>query len=164
MKPEEWQRELAEGELARLVREHPMPTPALEWRGFRTTAGRANFRQWRIELGARVLTTPEALLETLRHEYAHLLAVRRAGFAGRGHGAAWRAAMTELGIAPKRTHSLPVERNAARQRVVYRCRRCAAEIARARRLPKGRRFIHANCGGAIRLERVETISPPAIHH
>ncbi len=156
---------MARGELARLLAAHPLRRePALYWKAWRVTAGRAEFGGaefarpdgggWRIGLSSRVLDDEEKTLRTLRHEYAHLLAVERHGRAGAGHGTPWRAAMRELGEAPERTHDYPVERNASRVRAVYRCRRCGAEIARGRRLPRGRRYAHVPCGGLLQFVRI----------
>lgn len=148
---------LAQGELDRLCAEFPMGyRPALEWRSFRTTAGMAYYRRRAIGLGASVLTTPERLKDTLIHEYAHLLAFARYGNAGRGHGAGWQQAMTDLGAAPRVRHTYEVARNASRQRVFYRCVRCGASIERRRRLPRGRKYVHAQCGGGLKLDRVES--------
>lgn len=145
----------AERELDRLCASHPLGyRPALEWRPFRTTAGMAYFRRRAIGLGAAVLTTPERLTDTLVHEYAHLLAFARHGARGVGHGPAWRQAMTELGAEPCVHHTYAVARNAPRQRVVYRCVRCGAAIERRRRLPKGTTYVHAGCGGGLKLTQV----------
>lgn len=155
MKPAPELSALAEGELDRLCATFPLGyRPALEWRPFRTTAGMAYFRRRAIGLGAAVLTTPERLVDTLVHEYAHLLAFARHGAGGLGHGPAWRQAMADLGAEPRVHHAYEVARNAPRQRVVYRCVRCGAAIERRRRLPKGRTYVHARCGGGLRLEGV----------
>ncbi len=148
--------ELAERELDRLCAAFPLGyRPAIEWRPFRTTAGMAYFRRKAIGLGAKLLTTPERLADTLVHEYAHLLAFTRHGGRGTGHGPLWRQAMVELGAAPHVRHTYEVARNATRQSVLYRCVRCGASIERRRRLPRNRVYVHAACGGGLRLERVE---------
>lgn len=146
---------LAERELDRLCAAFPLGyRPALEWRPFRTTAGMAYFRRRAIGLGAAVLTTPERLVDTLVHEYAHLLAFARHGARGVGHGAPWRRAMADLGSEPRVRHTYEVARNASRQSVVYRCVRCGTAIERRRRLPKNRVYVHAQCGGGLRLEGI----------
>jgi SprT protein len=145
----------AERELDRLCAAFPLGyRPALEWRPFRTTAGMAYYRRRAIGLGAAVLTTPERLRDTLVHEYAHLLAFARHGARGVGHGPAWRRAMHDLGAEPRVRHAYEAVRNVPRQRVLYRCLRCGAAIERRRRLPKGRTYVHARCGGGLRLEEV----------
>lgn len=147
---------LAERELDRLVAAFPLGyRPRLEWRAFRTTAGMAYFRRGAIGLGAAVLTTPERLVATLVHEYAHLLAFARYGARGTGHGPAWGRAMADLGAEPTVRHAYEVARNAPRQRVTYRCLRCGTTIERRRRLPRNRVFVHARCGGGLRLEGVQ---------
>lgn len=147
---------LANTELDLLCAAFPLGyRPAIEWRSFRTTAGMAYFRRRAIGLGAAVLTTPEKLRDTLVHEYAHLLAFKRAGQAGRGHSGPWRQAMIDLGAEPRVRHTYEVERNAPRQRVIYRCVRCGTAIERRRRLPRSRVYLHASCGGGLKLEAIQ---------
>jgi SprT protein len=129
--------------------------PTIEWRPYRTTAGMAYFRRRAIGLGAAVVTTPERLVDTIVHEYAHLLAFARKGPGGRGHGAAWIQAMVDLGAEPRVRHTYEVARNSARQIVTYRCVRCGTPISRKRRLPRGAKYVHARCGGGLKLESVE---------
>ena len=87
MKPSAELALLAERELDRLCAAFPLGyRPALEWRPYRTTAGMAYYRRRAIGLGAAVLTTPERLVDTLIHEYAHLLAFMRHGPRGADHG------------------------------------------------------------------------------
>ncbi|RYG23313.1 M48 family peptidase [bacterium] len=155
MKPSAELAELAQRELDRLCAAFPLGyRPSLEWRSFRTTAGMAYYRRRAIGLGASVLTTPERLRDTLVHEYAHLLAFRRYGQAGRGHSGPWRQAMLDLGAEPRVRHTYEVARNAHRQRVTYRCVRCGTSIERRRRLPKSNIYVHANCGGGLKLEAI----------
>ena len=145
-------------ELDRLLRVHPLRRrPALIWKPWPSTAGRADFLRWEILLSSRVLDTPERVLATLVHEYAHLLAFSRDPRNGRGHGEVWRAAMRELGAEPRVRHDYPVVRRVSRTRAIYRCAGCGTEIVRARRLARGRRWVHAACGGGLRLERVERL-------
>jgi len=150
---------VASARLAELCRDFPLGyTPELVWRGYRVTAGLAYYRKGVIGLSTRVLKEEQAVLDTLTHEYAHLLAVARHGNRAAGHGPAWRQAMADLGQEAKVRHNYEVERNVARQSVVYTCKRCGAHIKRARRLPKRRRYMHAGCGGEIRLLKVERIT------
>lgn len=121
----------------------------------------AYFRRRAIGLGAAVLTTPERLVDTLVHEYAHLLAFARHGRAGTGHGPAWRQAMADLGAEPTVRHAYEVARNGSRQRIVYRCVRCGAAIERRRRLPKGQTYVHARCGGGLRLQEIRSLGHEA---
>lgn len=129
--------------------------PTIVWKGYRVTAGMAYYRTGIIGLSKRVLTTPEAVRETLLHEYAHLLAVHRHGRAAANHGPAWQQAMRDLGLEPKVRHTYEVERNSARQKVTYVCTRCGKPIVRTRRLPGKRRYVHVDCGGGLRLHSVE---------
>lgn len=155
MKPSPELAAYAERELDRLCAAFPLGyRPTIEWRPFRTTAGMAYYRRRAIGLGAAVLTTPERMVDTLVHEYAHLLAAARFGAQGLGHGPAWRQAMMDLGALPTVRHTYEVARNVSRQRVIYRCVRCGASIERRRRLPKGQTYVHARCGGGLREEEV----------
>ena len=155
MKPDPEIALLAERELDRLCATFPLGyRPAIEWRPFRTTAGMAYYKRRAIGLGAAVLTTRERLVDTLVHEYAHLLAFVRQGPGGVGHGASWQRAMCDLGAEPRVRHTYEVARNAARQRVVYRCVRCGTAIERRRRFPRNRVYVHAACGGGLWFECV----------
>ena len=132
--------------------------PKVVWRAYRVTAGLAYYRKGVIGLSSRVLKEESQVLDTLIHEYAHLLAVVRHGNRAAGHGPEWQRAMLDLGQEPKVRHCYEVERNVARQRVTYQCLKCGKPIIRARRLPKRRRYIHANCGGDIKLAKIEKIT------
>lgn len=145
--------------MAELVCRFPLSvTPRICWRRYRVTAGMAYYREGLIGLSALVLKDAEAVKETLGHEYAHLMAFERAGQRGAGHGAAWKQAMRELGLEPKVRHCYEVERNARHQQVDYQCVRCGVTIPRKRRLPRRRKYVHAHCGGELRLLRV-SIAP-----
>jgi SprT protein len=132
--------------------------PELVWRGYRVTAGLAYYRKGVIGLSYRVLKDESHVLDTLVHEYAHLLAVARHGPRAAGHGDPWKQAMQDLGQEAKVRHNYPVERNTPRQKVTYVCLRCGKPLVRARRLPRRKRYIHANCGGDLRLASVEKIT------
>jgi SprT protein len=145
--------------LGQLCEQFPLGyEPEIVWRGYRVTAGLAYYRKGVIGLSTRVLKDEKAVLDTLVHEYAHLLAVVRHGNRAAGHGPAWQRAMKDLGQEPKVRHSYEVERNVSRQSVTYVCVRCGLPIVRARRLPKRRKYVHANCGGALRLAKIERIT------
>lgn len=149
--------QFAESLLDELMKQFPLKRrPTLEWRALRVTAGVAHYRDNRIGLSRNLLVNAERLKSTLVHEYAHLLAVERHGRPAANHGEAWKRAMVDLGAKPERTHCYEVERNETRQRVIYQCARCGKQILRARRLPKRRKYVHASCGGGLRLISVET--------
>ncbi len=142
----------AEALLSELCEKYPLGyRPQLLWKGFRVTAGMAYYTRGEIALSRIVLDTPEKMYTTLIHEYAHLLAFAREGRAGAGHGPAWKAAMRQLGAEPVVRHSYTVRRNAKRQTLLYRCVRCGDTFSRHRRLPKTRKYVHADCGGGLRL-------------
>ena len=150
--------EYAQSLLLHLCEQFPMGyTPSLTWKNLRVTAGLALYQKQAIVLSRLVLTDRERLRVTLTHEYAHLLAFQRHGRKGAGHGKHWRQAMVDLGLEPAVQHTYPVQRNAKRQSVVYRCLKCGSKLQRARRLPGRKRYVHARCGGALKLEAVERI-------
>jgi predicted SprT family Zn-dependent metalloprotease len=148
-------KDVAEKHLEELYSRFPLKSwPQLEWRAYRVSAGMAYYREGVIGLSSVVLRDPDAVRETLGHEYAHLLAFSRAGTRGAGHGAAWRTAMRDIGLEPKVRHNYEVERNVRRQQVDYLCVRCGATIARKRRLPGRRKYVHSQCGGDLKLLRI----------
>ena len=148
----------AEQTLKECWRRFPLKAPVkLEWRNYRVTAGMAHYRLNLITLSPAVLTTVEAVHDTVIHEFAHLLAFMRYGIPGKGHGRPWQQAMLDLGAQPQVRHSYAVQRNTRRQQVEYRCLRCGVTFLRARRLPTRRVYVHANCGGDLRLIRVQRV-------
>lgn len=123
----------------------------------RVSAGMTYYRTNTIGLSSRILDTEDRVRDTLVHEFAHLVAFERHGQFGAGHGRPWKEAMLELGADPKVRHGYEVQRNDPRQRVVYRCSRCGIEIARKRRLPRRRKYVHVDCGGGLSLVRIESV-------
>jgi predicted SprT family Zn-dependent metalloprotease len=66
--------------------------------------------------------------------------------------------MTDLGLPPKVRHNYAVQRNEARQQVHYKCLNCGAIIVRKKRLPSRRRYLHASCGGDLKLVKVARVT------
>lgn len=152
-------RTVAEDILTDLFGRFPMSyRPRIAWKAMRVSAGMAYYRTGVIGLSSRILDTEEKLRSTLIHEYAHLLAVDRHGKKAANHGLYWQHTMHELGAEPIVRHKYDVERNQPKQKVTYRCTKCGKLIERARRLPKRRRYIHATCGGGLKLHTVEKIT------
>jgi SprT protein len=144
--------QIAEETFADLLLMHPLKRPTrVEWRPYRVSAGMAYYKLGIIGLSRYVLTTEAAVVDTLIHEYAHLLAYERAGRRGANHGPDWQAAMTELGRPPKVRHNYAVNRNTKRQEVGYQCLRCGETFIRSRRLPRRKKYVHVSCGGDLRL-------------
>lgn len=153
---EQQQSALVEEILLRASMRFPLGRPfTWGWGRFRTTAGTADFVKFHISLNKKLLCTEERLRLTTLHEYAHLLAVARVGTKGRGHGPAWRQAMQDLGLPVRVRHDYEVQRNETRSLVVYACQKCHFRFQRRRALPRKGKYIHAGCGGALKLvERV----------
>lgn len=148
--------------LQEAVRRYPMGyIPTIRWKRLRVSAGLAYYRRGEIGLSSLILDTPEKVRDTLLHEYAHLLAYYRHGQKAANHGVYWKQAMEDLGQEPKVRHTYACERNAARQRVIYRCQTCGAMIERTRRLPRRRKYVHSSCGGDIRLVAIESATFPS---
>jgi SprT protein len=114
-----------------------VPTFHIAWNPrLRSTAGRALYPAWRIELNPLVATLPGELERTMRHELAHLVAFHRArGRRIPPHGAAWRTACAQLGIPDEpATHRLPLPSRQFDRSFHYTCPHCAETITRARPL------------------------------
>jgi predicted SprT family Zn-dependent metalloprotease len=100
-----------------------------------SAAGRADFRRTLVSLNPRLREHDASEIDrTLRHELAHLLAQFRAGRRRLSpHGAEWRKACRDLGIADEsRTHTLPFPVQRRTRRYLYQCPRCGKEFPRVR--------------------------------
>ena len=109
----------------------------VEWNSrLKTAAGRADYRQKLISLNPQLFEHPTEIDRTLRHELAHILAQFRAGRRRvLPHGAEWRQACCDLGIADeKRCHSLPFKVSESARRYVYKCPQCQRDFPRVRRI------------------------------
>ena len=104
-----------------------------------SAAGRAYSRRNTVSLNPRLREHDVAEIDrTLRHELAHLLAQFRAGRRRvPPHGAEWRRACRDLGIADEaRCHALPFPIQRRTRRFLYRCERCGKEFPRVRRIKR----------------------------
>ena len=123
---------LQAGELAREIR--------VEWNArLFSAAGRADSRRKIVSLNPRLREHDAAEIDrTLRHELAHLLAQFRAGRRRvPPHGAEWRKACHDLGIADEpRCHTLPFPIQRRARRFLYRCERCGKEFPRVRKIKR----------------------------
>lgn len=110
----------------------------VEWNArMRSGAGRADYRALLVSLNPRLREHGRAEVDrTLRHELAHLLAHFRAGRQRiEPHGAEWRQACADLGIAGEaRCHTLPFPRHTMRRPFVYGCAGCGREFPRVRKI------------------------------
>jgi len=105
----------------------------------RSTAGRAFYRDSRIELNAKLeVIAPDEVQRTLLHELAHLLAHHRGGRTRiQSHGIEWKQACVDLGISgEKATHSLPLPKRKQRKKWRYTCPVCKDGFDRVRRMKK----------------------------
>lgn len=97
----------------------------------------------------------EQLQETFLHELAHLcdhLTRPEGGTYRRAHGPGWKRWALALGADGQvraRSETLS-ELYRERLKPVAVCRRCGAIVQRLRRLNRGRKYYHRNCGGRIR--------------
>lgn len=109
----------------------------VEWNArLRTCAGRADYRRKLISLNPRLRDHPHEIERTFLHELAHVLAQFRAGrHRIAPHGRQWRTACADLGIAgERRYHNLPFPVRPRIRRFLYKCRNCAREFPRVRRI------------------------------
>jgi SprT protein len=109
----------------------------VEWNSrFKTAAGRADYRQKLISLNPLLVEHGEEIERTLHHELAHILAQFRAGRRRISpHGAEWKQACRDLGIAgEKRCHTLPFPTRHLAPRFIYRCPNCRRDFPRVRRI------------------------------
>jgi predicted SprT family Zn-dependent metalloprotease len=101
----------------------------------RTTAGQAYYAESLVRMNPKLMQFGmEEVDKTLRHELAHLVARFRAGRKRIApHGAEWRKACRELGLADeKRCHDLPLPRTHQRVRHKYHCPHCKRDYGRVR--------------------------------
>ena len=103
----------------------------------RSTAGTARVENAVIDLNPRLMEFgEEEVMQTLKHEVAHLIAFSRAGRRRiPPHGREWREACEELGLANEsRCHTLPLPARRLARRHRYQCPACHLEVARVRAL------------------------------
>lgn len=149
--------------LDRLYAAFPLKTkPTIVWKRLRVTAGQAHFEANRIALSEIVVNCEERMIDTLVHEYAHLLAFHRHGRAATNHGPYWRKAMQDLGAKPTVRHRYEVQRNVISRDLLYVCERCGTQILKARRLDPKRRYHHVRCGGRIKFAGMRATDDPSI--
>ena len=129
-KARELLRQLGAERLSREVR--------VEWNPrMKSAAGGADFRERLISLNPCLVDHGgEEIDRTLRHELAHLLAQWRVGRRRIApHGAEWRQACIDLGIADEaRCHNLPFATKSFEPRYVYVCPNCKEKFPRVRRI------------------------------
>ena len=113
----------------------------VEWNSrMRTAAGRAHYRDCRIELNPALvklagIDSHAEVDRTLRHELAHLVAHTRAkGRRIQPHGVEWQEACINLGIPDEsRCHTLPFEPRKVKRKFLYECPSCGSEVPRVQK-------------------------------
>jgi len=105
-----------------------------------TTAGRAYYKESRIELNPMLITVSGVgeIERTLKHELAHLVAYERCGKIQRRqlqpHGPEWQEACDDLGIPGEdRCHELELPGRTMRRKFAYCCPACGETIKRVKR-------------------------------
>jgi SprT protein len=109
---------------------------AVRWNPrMRSTAGTADYRRQVINLNPRLVEFGDDEVDrTLRHELAHIVARHRNPRRRIApHGAEWRRACADLGIADENArHTLPLPRRTLARPHLYICTSCRAEVRRVR--------------------------------
>ncbi len=142
----------------------------VEWNSrLRSAAGRACYQRATISLNPRLREHGrEEIDRTLRHELAHLVAQLRAGRRRIApHGAEWRRACHDLGIADEqRCHTLPFPISTRARRYLYRCRHCQKDFSRVRRIRRVvacleccRRYNRGEFDRRFQLELIRAVRP-----
>ncbi len=95
----------------------------------------------------------ESLRQTLLHEIAHFLdhqTLLPNQNSRQPHGRSWQRWLERLGGQQNSGNSAALQQ-LYRQRLkpVARCKNCGALLKRLRRLPRGRRWLHRECGGLL---------------
>ena len=87
------------------------------------SAGQANYRTNRIRLNRQLLEkyTTEFVVQTVPHEFAHLVAHKKFGRRIKPHGHEWRSVMIALGAKPSRTHNFAVSPTRKLRRYMFQC-------------------------------------------
>lgn len=83
----------------------PKPKVIYNIRG--TKAGTANFNHWVLDFNPKYLSAyrDEFIVDTVSHEVAHLVTVKRHGTDIFPHGRQWQSIMRAFGLPPKITHN-----------------------------------------------------------
>ena len=126
------------------------PVP-VSWNSrLRTTAGRAFYREGRIELNPELLErSPDHVDTVLVHEAAHVAAYRLFGSHCPAHGRHWRGLMRLAGLPPDVTHQLPIPRG-RRSRRSERLYLRVCDACGNRRIARIVRYDACACGAARR--------------
>ena len=97
------------------------PSVSFDLRG--QSAGQANYRTNRIRLNRQLLEkyTTEFVVQTVPHEFAHLVAHKKFGRRIKPHGNEWRSVMIALGAKPSRTHNFAVSPTRKLRRYMFQC-------------------------------------------
>lgn len=141
---------------------------SIQWNPrMRSAAGRAFYRECRIELNPRLLLIGlDECRRTLLHELAHVLAYYR--YQGRRiapHGLEWQQACSDLGIAGERaTHKLALPTRKQKKKWRYRCPSCEYrfECVRALKHPSACRLCCKKWNGGVYHKKFQFIAEKVV--
>jgi len=151
-------------ELEELAEEKGLRTPAFPDVKFNLrgrVAGQAMYYKNTIRVNEPLLNEnlDHYILQTIGHEYAHLLAPRNYGVEIKPHGYQWKHVMKELELKPSRCHNYKTKSARRMSLVPYECEKCGKDFnltkIRHNKIKRGTTYRHAsNCGGKLVEKRV----------
>lgn len=135
-----------------------MSTPSVEFYRKGTCAGKAYYSQHKVMFNeVLAVENKSTFIETVKHEVAHLVAVKRFGDNARGHGNTFKSTLIQLGGTGERCHKYDCSSvKIKRTKYVYSCT-CGRKYAvGGKRHNKqqdyqkhGMSFYRCKCGGNI---------------
>lgn len=102
--------------------------------------GRADLSRGRVSLSPRAVTSRELLRDVLRHELAHIAAVRLGAKREPHHGPTWRKLLRLVGVEPrvKQRSPLPAQPAKKQRRFRHECPVCDFVRVARKRVPNWR--------------------------
>jgi SprT protein len=98
--------------------------------------------------------SPEDAINTVIHEWCHVLAYYLKNGVCGGHGRLWKQLMIQYGANPKRCHNMNADDIGLKRKFTYECGCCEHKltIIRHRRIQQGKIYLCATCGRPIRFK------------
>lgn len=155
-----YDRGAVEAELGKLCAKWAVPAQINFSRRMTSTMGTADCSRATITLSDHIASTSEAI-DTVRHEFAHLLNHELHGHSAPPHGKMWRECAVRVGARPKRTGPA-----GSMIRPVYECRCLSCgfvHTSHTRRL-NGRTVSCGNCESHFTLEWKLASSQASLSH